>query len=351
MKMAMCALVAFACMATAATGAPKDAITIMASGIGEPAMAEAADLADTLSDGADLRIIPMVGEGPVQTLADLLRLDGVDAAIFPSDTLAYATRHGLIADAATRVSSVAKTGGADVHVLALARFAALGDLAGKRVNIGSVGEGRFVSASLVFDLLGITIKPVEGSLAESLALLQSGAIDAVVIADRKPSRLLSALGKKDGLRLLPIPMNGELAKAYAPQIFADTDYPGLIGKGEAVETVSASSVLAALNWKPGSAKYARLEKLATALFANAAGLQAGRRRAAWHDVNLAAAIPGWARHRAAEAGIGAPPVDGEAEFRAFLAVDGPGVDGAADEKALFARFEEWKKKQGKETTP
>ena len=43
-----------------------------------------------------LRIVPMAGKGSVQTLTDLFYIRGVDAALVPSDTLAFMERNGLL---------------------------------------------------------------------------------------------------------------------------------------------------------------------------------------------------------------------------------------------------------------
>jgi hypothetical protein len=55
-----------------------------------PRVRGAADLASVLDDGDDLRILPIVGRGSVQSIADILFLKGVDVGIVRSDTLATA---------------------------------------------------------------------------------------------------------------------------------------------------------------------------------------------------------------------------------------------------------------------
>ena len=351
MRLAFCALLACALLVEKPAGAEEQvALTLMASGRADSTLAEALDLVDTLADGNTLRILPVIGNGPVETLADLLKLDGIDAAILPADALAFAEASRLLPGASSRVSYLAKTGGADIHVLARGSFKALADLTGKRVNLGAPSEARFISGNLIFNALGIAVTPVESGWMEAIKLLKSGAIDAVVLVEQKPSRMLGVLKASDGLHLLAIPPTDAFDDIYGPQVLSDADYPALIGKGEIVQTLSVSHVLAALNGKPGSPRFRQTQRLAAALFDNTAELQSGKRMAQWNDINFAADVPGWIRHAAANRSISeAPQVvvssNTQAEFRAFLA-DNP--DATGDEAALFARFVEWQKTQARE---
>ena len=56
----------------------------------------AADLAAVLDDGDSLRVLPILGKGSLQNIADILVLRGVDIGIVQSDVLAYARREKLL---------------------------------------------------------------------------------------------------------------------------------------------------------------------------------------------------------------------------------------------------------------
>jgi len=47
----------------------------------------AADLATTIDDGDQLRVLPIIGRGSIQNIADLLFLRGVDVGIVQADVL------------------------------------------------------------------------------------------------------------------------------------------------------------------------------------------------------------------------------------------------------------------------
>src|SRR5262245_52544019 len=91
-------------------------ISVVASSLEAPYLNYAADLADVLDDGDALRILPVVGKGPVQTITDLIYLKGVDAGIVPADVLTYVQTNALHDDASTRISYLAKFGSAQVHI-------------------------------------------------------------------------------------------------------------------------------------------------------------------------------------------------------------------------------------------
>jgi hypothetical protein len=83
-------------------------ISVIASSLETPYLNYAEDLADVLDDGDNLRILPIIGKGPVQTLTDLIYLKGIDAGIVPSDVLAYVHANKLYED--DKISYLAKFG-------------------------------------------------------------------------------------------------------------------------------------------------------------------------------------------------------------------------------------------------
>ena len=106
---------------------------------------------------------------------------------------------------------------------------------------------------------------------------------------------LAALTSESGIHLLQVTAPGGLEDTYAPSLITADDYPKLVSAEQPVETISASLVIAAFNWKRGSPQYAKLRRLAEQLFTV---LQPGSSSDA--SLNLAASVPGWKRHPAAE---------------------------------------------------
>jgi TRAP-type uncharacterized transport system substrate-binding protein len=322
-----------------------NSVTIITTGGEQGSMPAAADLADILDEGEELRVLPMVGRGPVQSLTDLLRIKGIDAAIVPADALAYAERHKLLKGAAKKVRYAAKLGLRDIHVIARSGVRSLADLKGKKVDLGLTDEERFCGASLLFEMLAIEVEAASGPASIAVERLKKGEIDAAVLYGGKPLAALAGIATKDGLTILPIPSHAELARIYAPQIFDGKDYPGLIGGKDMVESLSVGMVLAVYDWPAGSAGAKKLEALTTTLFASGDLLHEGKRRAEWRDVNLTASVQGWTRYGQAEAWLKKSPQPApalESEFTSYVARAEP--SGSGGEEALFARFLAWQKK-------
>jgi TRAP-type uncharacterized transport system substrate-binding protein len=276
------------------------AVTLITDGSDDNASRYAADLATLMEAERDLRVLPVMGRGPVEALRDLIYLRGIDASIIPSDTVAYMKREGLVEDIDQKVTYIARLGTAQLHVIARKDVATLKDLAGKKINIGAASEARFVSASMVFGSLGISYTPVEGRESDAAKLLESGKADAVVLLTPQPSPVAEELARAGGFRLLNVTGNDELNQIYAPAMLTAKSYHGLAQDGGMTETLGVSYAVAVFNWKKGTDRYYKLRKFADVLFSGIGDLQTGKWQASWNDVNLSADLPGWTRYVSAE---------------------------------------------------
>lgn len=268
-------------------------VTLLTGAPDSVALRMGADLQQLLDGEDGLSLTTALGHGPVENLTDLFIGRNADAAIVQADTLAYAKREELLDGFDREIGSLAKLGNADIHIIASRKISSLADLAGKRVNIGSPGDPRFVTGSLVFSLLNIPITPTNGDLSEALAEIAAGYTDAAIIVARKPCAAVAALPSQS-FRLLDIPGSAAIDAIYSPALYTASDYPLLVAKGGAVSSLSVSVVLAAA--KPENPQEeTRLKKLAKALYANAGLFPAGERYATWADTNFSADVPGWTR--------------------------------------------------------
>ena len=73
----------------------QNTVTLITGTIGGTYVQFGADLASVLDDGNKLRVLPIVGRGSVQSVADILFLQGVDIGIVRADTLDYLERKGF----------------------------------------------------------------------------------------------------------------------------------------------------------------------------------------------------------------------------------------------------------------
>ena len=83
-------------------------VTVMSGTIGGTYVQFGADLASVLDDGNKLRVLSIVGRGSVQSVADILFLQGVDLGIVRSDTLDYLEKKGFAKDIKKQFSYVTK---------------------------------------------------------------------------------------------------------------------------------------------------------------------------------------------------------------------------------------------------
>src|SRR6201991_3291230 len=138
-----------------------------------------ADLASVLDDGNKLRVLPIVGRGSVQSVADILFLQGVDIGIVRSDTLDYLERKGFAKDIKKQFTYVTKLYNEEMHVIAPKSIASISQLNGKKVSVDLPNGGTFVPPAVVFERLGI--KPNFLYIEQRIAMeqMRSGEIDAV----------------------------------------------------------------------------------------------------------------------------------------------------------------------------
>jgi TRAP transporter TAXI family solute receptor len=254
----------------------------------------AADLADALDDGYDLRVLPIVGKGSVRNIEDLLLLRGVDVAIVQSDVLDFYKRAGLVPNIEQKINYITKLYNEEVHVLAKSEYRTIDDLAGKRVNFGTEGSGTFMTAGIVFDDLGIDVNVTSYPEPIALERLRAGEIDGLVFVGGKPLKLIEEVDREEGLHLLAIPP-GRIEAAYLPSELTADAYPRLIDPGTPVQTVAVGAVLAAYNWPADNPRYRKLARFIERFFANFDRLLQPPFHPKWREVDLAAQVPGWQR--------------------------------------------------------
>jgi uncharacterized protein len=322
------------------------AVGVLSRGSDESSIRMINDLVTVLY-GESFRVMPVVGRGPVPNIGDILYMKGIDAAIVPTDVLAYLRRARLYPEAENSIRYIAKLYDEELHVLARRDIASIADLAGKPVNVDARGSGTNVTASLVFDALQVRIEPTSFEQPVALEMLKRGEIAALVYVTGKPARLFYDLNQQDGLHFLPVPRTPELLRTYVPARLGIEDYPLLIGSGEAgrgqpIETVAVSAVMAIYNWAPGSDRYRAASQFCTAFFRNVAALQIPPRHPKWKEVDLTAEVPGWQRFGPAEAWIaGAPEASGAPTTRERRERSPPERTPSQASDPWFQEFRRW----------
>jgi TRAP transporter TAXI family solute receptor len=323
-------------------------VTLISGTIGGTYVQFGADLASVLDDGKKLRVLPIVGRGSVQSVADILFLQGVDLGIVRADTLDYLEKKGLAKDIKKKFTYVTKLYNEEMHVIAPKSIRSLEDLNGKTVSIDLPNGGTFVTALIIFERLRIKPKFVYVEQRIALEKMKTGEIDAVIAVQGKPSKAVSQF-KDDRFHLVPVDYAKPLQDDYLPASLSANDYPNLISDQEKVDTIAVPAVLAAFNWAPNTDRYRRLALFVDSFFTKFPSLQKPPFHPKWKEVSLSAPLPDWRRFPAAKQWLdrhGIEPV-ARNRFDEFLkqnpARAKPSSD--ADKEALFKQFETWETEQ------
>ncbi len=277
----------------------QNVVGIMAGSLGGSDLSLAADMGLALSDGYNLRVVPMVGLGSVKDMEDLLFLRGVDMAIVQQDVIDFMANNGIFPSIKSSVRLMAPLNVDQFHVLASKNFGSIYDLAGQKVNYGPTDGGTFMNSSVVFETLGVNVEVTTYPHQVALEKLRNGEIAAMMRASGKPVSVIKEIRPGEPFHLLPVPA-GELTGIYAPTVLTADDYPALIPPSAQVETVSVANALISYNWPRDHPRGKALAKFAERLFKDHEVFMSGGYHESWKEIDLALDIPGLQRHWSAE---------------------------------------------------
>jgi branched-chain amino acid transport system substrate-binding protein len=315
-------------------------VALMTGAFGSTSAHMGADLASVLDNGTDLRILPVMGRGSVQAVADILLLRGVDAGIVRKDTLAYLERKDFANNIRSQFVCVTKLFNEEMHVLAPKTIQTMKDLDGKTVAVDLPDSSTFVTSINVFERLGI--KPhllyIEPRIA--LEMLRKGDIDAIIAVEGKPLQWLSQVNDPN-LHLVPVNYDKSLRDEYLPAQLSAEDYPNLISGADPVDTIAGEAVLASYNWQPGTDRYRRLALLVESLFTHMSQLQRPPFHPKWQELAPLAPVAGWTRFKAAQEWVdrNTPVANASSATPSTL---GARASSPEDDPALYRQFLEWR---------
>lgn len=320
-------------------------VTLITGTIGGTYVQFGADLASVLDDGNKIRVLPIVGRGSVQSVADILFLQGVDLGIVRADTLDYLERKGFARDIKKQFTYVTKLYNEEMQVIAPKSIRNLKDLEGKTVSVDLPNGGTFVTALTVFERLGLKANFVYVEQRIAMEKLKAGEIDAVIVVGGKPYKSVSTFKNDGRFHLAGVDYAKPLQSDYLPATLTSKDYPNLIPDGQTVDTIAVPAVLAAYNWAPKTDRYRKLALFVDAFFTKFPSLQKPPFHPKWKEVSLAAPLSGWNRLPVAQQWLdqhGVEPVARQ-RFEAFLKQSPAGakVKSEADKEALFRQFQAW----------
>ncbi len=330
----------------------QNTVTLITGTIGGTYVQIGADLASVLDDGNKLRVLPIVGRGSVQSVADILFLQGVDIGIVRADTLDYLERKGFAKDIKKQFTYVTKLYNEEMQIIAPKSVNSLRDLEGKTVSVDLPNGSTFVTVLTVADRLGMKANWVYIEQRIAMEKLKKGEVDAVIVVGGKPYKSVSNFTNDGGrFHLVKVDYEKPLQGDYLPATLTAKDYPNLIAEGESVDTIAVPALLAAYNWAPNTDRYRKLTNFVDAFFTKFPQFQHAPFHPKWKEVSLSAPLPGWQRLPFAQQWLdshGIEPVARSSRFEAFLRQNSNNgkLSTETDKEELFRQFKAWEAEQG-----
>ena len=327
----------------------QNTVTLITGTIGGTYVQFGADLASVLDDGNKLRVLPIVGRGSVQSVADILFLQGVDIGIVRADTLDYLERKGFAKDIKKQFTYVTKLYNEEMQIIASKSINSLRDLEGKTVSVDLPNGSTFVTVLTVADRLGMKANWVYIEQRIAMEKLKKGEVDAVIVVGGKPYKSVSNFNNDGRFHLVKVDYERPLQGDYLPATLTAKDYPNLIAEGESVDTIAVPALLAAYNWAPNTDRYRKLTNFVDAFFTKFPQFQNPPFHPKWKEVSLAAPLAGWTRLPAAQQWLdthGIEPVSRNRfdDFLKHSAATGK-LPADTDKETLFKQYKAWEAEQ------
>lgn len=183
----------------------------------------------------------------------------------------------------------------EVHILGRREVADFGDLAGRRVAIGTENSGTYLTASLMMSLAGI--EPAEVltlSPGDALPRLEAGDIDAFFYVAGAPAAIyMENEIDAEQFHLLPI-QDETLQAVYTPATLPGGTYAF---QPDPVELVAVKAVLMTYEYQPRGSLYHQascrgVSDLSSLILTSIDTLRR-EGHAKWQSVDLTAIPPGW----------------------------------------------------------
>src|ERR1700733_3833090 len=286
------------------------AVTVVVSGISCTGARFTEDIRNVVNDLSPngIRVLPVLGNGGLQNLNDVLFLKNIDMAVVDEDNLRLLQKKDpvLYANVEQRVQYITKLYNSEFQVLARNDIKSYDDLRDKKVNFNLKDSQTEVTADTVFDSLKIPVQRSYYDNDEAMKRLLSGDIAAMIILTGAPQVTMAKIKKEDGVHFLPLDQeslpNHDLKGLFANYLPADLThdlYPNLIPEGTAVPTIANRALLVAYTWPENSPRYKRIAKFVDAFFSKIDQFNNSSRHPKWREVNLSAEMPGWVRYKPA----------------------------------------------------
>jgi len=325
-------------------------VTVITAPAGGATSVFGSDMARVLDDDASIRVLPVLGKGPVRNVVDILYLKSIDMGAVAADVPEFYKLQYKVPDITSRLRYIAKLYHNELHVIAPTSIKSIFDLAGKRI-VAQTDVG-YYTAKVVFARLGIKASfDFRTDDARSIQKIIDGEADAYITSTGKVFPLGRAIKNENrALHLVPVPYDRRLQDLYLPTTLSGEEYPNLLAPGETIDTIATSVLLVSFNWPENTERYTRVARFVDAFFSRIEEFHKPPRHPKWKEASISLTIPGWQRFKAADDWLArnrrAPEADRD-KFEQFLADTAGAVvaDDPAKREALFRQFLEWQKRR------
>jgi TRAP-type uncharacterized transport system substrate-binding protein len=308
----------------------------------------AVEFAGAMQNGGQ-HVLVVSGGASAAALDKAVNGDAADFAIAPLDGLIESGK--MLADKdptdwRERTPYLLRLSNEPIELIAPRAIADIGQLAGRKVNVGAPDGAAAASAAIIFSRLNVTPTLTNEYTQEALADLKGGLIDAVFLVGGNDSKALADFDMGDRFHVVAIPYAPALQALYSPMRLTARERPGLIGADEKVDTIGVTTALFAIDAPPNSPRAARIAPLANQLFSGFEQLRGASDNSNWKEVNLTARIFGWPRLDAAQSWLDQNQTAPNAALDAFRAMaqtaagEGAGPS-AADSDRLYESLMQW----------
>jgi TRAP-type uncharacterized transport system substrate-binding protein len=321
-------------------------VTVITAPAGGATSVFGSDMSRVLDDDATVRVLTVLGKGPVRNVIDVLYLKSIDMGVITTDVPEFYKLQFKIPDITSSLRYIAMLYLNEVHVIARTSIKSIFDLEGKRI-IAPTDVG-YYAARVIFSRLNIKPGSIDNQTddARSIQKIADGEGDAYIASTGKVFPLARNIIKNEdrSLHLVPIPYDPRLEDLYLPTTLTSEEYPNLLSPGQRIDTVAASQLLVTFNWPEKSERYNKVARFVDAFFSKIGEFGKPPRHPKWKEASINAAIPGWQRFKAAEDWLVAHNMMSERiRFEKFLADNlVPGASDPAKRQTLFRQFLEWK---------
>ncbi len=328
-------------------------VTIITAPAGGAKSVFAADMARVLDEKDKLRILPILGKGPVQNVIDVLYLKSVDMGLVATDVPEfYKIQYG--SDITEKLRYIMKLYNDEIHIIAPTEIKTVFDLEGKRIEAPK--DVGLYSAKAIFSRLKINVNYHYTHLNDDTGALQEvivGRSDSLIVGTAKVMPIARNLKNENRrLHLVSIPYDRRLQDLYLPSEFTSDEYPNLIPPGEKVDTVAAGILLMVFNWPEKTERYQKIARFVDALFSRIDEFSKPPRHPKWKEASITAVIPGWQRFKAAqdwidrwrEQHLDAANQASLSSFKDFMVHQGHANLSQEELERLYAQFLEWNRR-------